>query len=248
MLNRFNQSFLRSSLRQLNRSTRVLGNTRYFSSDDNTTQTFDYSKENDGKSTNIVWSEGLISKEERISMTGRTGATIWLTGLSGSGKSTIACALEERLLKMGVHCYRLDGDNIRFGLNKDLGFDAEAREENIRRIGEVSKLFADSGSIAITAFISPYRKDRQIARELHDEAELPFVEVLADVTLEVAESRDPKGLYKKARKGEIKNFTGIDDPYEVPENPEVNVPTHKLGVAECTDMIVDELRALKIIN
>jgi adenylylsulfate kinase len=224
---------------------------RVFSTDasKNVTQTYDHSVKNDGAgSQDIVWSEGLITREDRTKLTGRTGATIWLTGLSGSGKSTIACQLEKELLDMGVHCYRLDGDNIRFGLNKDLGFDQSAREENIRRIGEVSKLFADSGSIAITAFISPYRADRQIARDLHEKAGIPFIEVLADVTLEVAESRDPKGLYKKARKGEIKNFTGISDPYETPENPEITVETHNYGVLECAAQIRDAMKAQGLIN
>lgn len=210
--------------------------------DKNTTQTFDYSKENTGESTNIVWSEGLFSKEEREELTGRKGCTIWITGLSGSGKSTVACALEERLLKRGgISAYRLDGDNVRFGLNKDLGFSAEAREENIRRVGEVAKLFADSGTITITAFISPYKKDREAARKVHEDAGIPFLEVVTEVPLEVAEARDPKGLYKKARAGEIKMFTGIDDPYESPENPELIVHTHKYDVPQCVDYMMADL-------
>lgn len=221
---------------------------RVFSTSANTTQTFDYSKKNEGKSTNIVWSEGLISMKDRQAMTGRKGATLWITGLSGSGKSTIACALEKQLLDMGHFAYRLDGDNVRFGLNKDLGFTEADRDENIRRIGEVSKLFADSGALAITAFISPYRAGRDAARKVHEDNGVPFFEVLADVPLEVAEQRDPKGLYKKARAGEIKNFTGIDDPYEIPENPEVVLPTHELDVQGSVDKLIAHLRKEKLIK
>lgn len=221
---------------------------RIFSSDVNTTQTFDYSKKNEGKSTNIVWSEGLITTEERQQLTNRTGATIWVTGLSGSGKSTIACLLEQRLLEEGHNAYRLDGDNIRFALNKDLGFSEADREENIRRIAEVAKLFTDSGAIAITAFISPYKASRDACRQLHADSKLNFLEVFAECPLEVAESRDPKGLYKKARAGELKNFTGIDDPYEVPENPELVVPTHLHDVPGCVEIIMEKLRADGIIG
>jgi adenylylsulfate kinase len=213
----------------------------------NSTQKFDYTVKNDGKSTNIVWSEGLISTAERTKLTGRVGATIWVTGLSGSGKSTIACLLEQRLLQEGHTAFRLDGDNIRFGLNKDLGFTEADREENIRRIAEVAKLFTDSGTIAITAFISPYKASRNKARELHTKANLKFLEVFAECPLEVAESRDPKGLYKKARAGQLKNFTGIHDPYEVPENPELVVPTHKHDVPGCVELIMQKLKAEKII-
>merc|ERR1712232_60603 len=172
--------------------------------------------------------------EERMDSLGakHSGATLYITGLSGSGKSTIGAALERKLLEMGVHAYRLDGDNIRFGLNKGLGFSAEDREENLRRIGEVAALFNDAGVIAITSFISPYRSSRDAAREVHKKQNLPFLEVFAQVPLEVAEARDPKGLYKKARKGELKNFTGIDDPYEEPTNPELICPTHQLSVEE----------------
>jgi adenylylsulfate kinase len=231
----------RSVLRAFNTRS-VVASCRTLSNDINTTQTFDYSKENDGKSTNIVWSEGLISTEERSQITGRKGATIWVTGLSGSGKSTIACALEERLLREGHHAYRLDGDNIRFALNKDLGFSDHDREENIRRIGEVSKLFSDAGTLSITAFISPYEASRDAVRQLHKEAGLPFLEVFAFCPLEVAESRDPKGLYKKARAGLIKGFTGIDDPYEAPKNPELVVPTHEHDVPGCVQLIINKLR------
>jgi len=210
-------------------------------SDKNSTQTFDYNKKNEGKSSNIVWSEGLISNDERVALTGQRGATLWITGLSGSGKSTIACALEHRLLKNGVNTYRLDGDNIRFGLCKDLGFTAKDREENIRRIGEVAKLMTDSGCITITAFISPYQRDRDLARKLHENSGLKFLEVLMDVPLAVAEQRDPKGLYKKARAGLIKGFTGNDDPYELPEKPELVIPTHEHDVDESVDIIMKTL-------
>jgi len=193
------------------------------------------------KATNIHYHEGNITREERWKALGTKGVTMWFTGLSACGKSTIACALEQALCNQGVACYRLDGDNIRFGLNKNLGFSAEDREENIRRIGEVSKLFADAGIVTLTSFISPYAKDRDAARKLHEEAGLPFIEVFVDTPLEVCEQRDPKGLYKKARAGEIKGFTGIDDPYEPPVNPELVIKTAEHDLDECVQMC---LRAL----
>ncbi|KAF7361964.1 Adenylyl-sulfate kinase [Mycena venus] len=156
--------------------------------------------------TRLLSRTGSVDSEERIALTGQRGVTIWLTGLSASGKSTIACALEQHLLHLHKFVYRLDGDNIRFGLNKDLGFDEKARNENIRRISEVSKLFTDSSCITITAFISPYRADRDLARELHQKASLPFLEVFIDAPLSVVEERDPKGLYKKARAGGDQRF------------------------------------------
>lgn len=166
------------------------------------------------------------------------GLTIWFTGLSASGKSTIAVALEQHLLHLNYHTYLLDGDNVRFGLNKNLGFSPSDREENIRRIGEVAKLFADSSSVAITSFISPYKADRDIARKLHQDGGFPFVEVFVDVPVEVAEKRDPKGLYKKARAGEIKEFTGISAPYERPENPEVHLENTDLSVEDAVRKVV----------
>jgi adenylylsulfate kinase len=184
------------------------------------------------KATNITWHEGEVTRTERQKALGQKGATLWLTGLSGSGKSTIAVALEQVLLQRGMHAYRLDGDNVRHGLNRNLGFSAEDRAENIRRIGEVAKLFADAGIIALTSFISPYRADRDLVRQLHVDAGLPFFEVFVECPLEEAERRDPKGLYKKARAGEIKGFTGIDDPYEAPEKPELVLPTHELSIEE----------------
>src|SRR5690242_13082442 len=163
------------------------------------------------KATNITWHEGSVSRQERQQLLNQKGVTVWMTGLSASGKSTIACILEQMLLHKKKHAYRLDGDNIRMGLNKNLGFSAEDRAENIRRIGEVAKLFAHSGSFALTAFISPYRADRDKVREILGAGE--FIEIYVDASIETCEQRDPKGLYKKARAGEIKNFTGISDPY-----------------------------------
>ncbi|MCI0362251.1 MAG: adenylyl-sulfate kinase [Phycisphaerales bacterium] len=191
--------------------------------------------------TNITWHEGAVTKQERWSNLGQKGATVWMTGLSASGKSTIAVALEQVLIQRGHHAYRLDGDNIRHGLNKNLGFSPADRTENIRRIGEVAKLFTDAGLITLTSFISPYRADRDLVRKLHDDAGLPFLEVYVDCAIHVAEQRDPKGLYKKARAGEIKGFTGIDDPYEAPTNPELHLRTHELSVAESVQRLLDLL-------
>jgi len=184
------------------------------------------------KATNITWHEGDVTREQRHASLGQKGLTVWMTGLSASGKSTIAVALEKVLLERGKHAYRLDGDNIRFGLNRNLGFSAEDRAENIRRIGEVAKLFSDAGIITITSFISPYRRDRDAVRKLHEDAKLPFMEVFVDCPLDEAERRDPKGLYKKARAGEMKGFTGIDDPYEPPDRPELVLRTDRLSVAD----------------
>src|ERR1700691_662480 len=175
------------------------------------------------KATNITWHEGSVSRQERQKLLGQKGVTVWMTGLSASGKSTIACILEQMLLHKKKHAYRLHGDNIRMGLNKNLGFTAEDRTENIRRIGEVAKLFTDAGVIAITSFISPYRKDRDAVRAANKPGE--FIEAYVNVSLAEAEKRDPKGLYKKARAGQLKNFTGIDDPYEAPENAEIVIDT-----------------------
>jgi adenylylsulfate kinase len=198
--------------------------------------------------TNITWHAGSVTREERQRAVNQKGATIWLTGLSASGKSTIAVALEQVLIQRGHVAYCLDGDNVRHGLNKNLGFSAEDRAENIRRIGEVAKLFADAGVITMTSFISPYRADRDIARKLHDDAGLPFFEVYVDCPLEEAERRDPKGLYKKARAGEIKGFTGIDDPYEAPEKPELVVPTADLSIAESVQVVLDAIEARGLLS
>jgi adenylylsulfate kinase len=192
------------------------------------------------KATNITWHKGAISNEDRERLLGQKGIVIWYTGLSGSGKSTLAHAVEEKLFEKGHVSYVLDGDNIRHGLNKNLGFSPEDREENIRRIGEVSKLFADAGVIAMTAFISPYRADRDKARELVQDGR--FIEVFVKVPLDVAESRDPKGLYKKARTGEIKEFTGISAPYEEPLNAELTIDTSKHNLEESAEVVLDFLR------
>ena len=177
------------------------------------------------RATNITWHEGHVQREDRERLLAQSGATLWFTGLSGSGKSTIAFTLEHALIERGRLAYVLDGDNIRHGLNSNLGFSAADREENIRRIGEVAKLFSDTGVIALTSFISPYRKDRDRVRQIHLHAGLPFVEVLVDVPIDVCETRDPKGLYKKARaalaQGKGMGFTGVDDPYEPPQAPEI---------------------------
>jgi len=196
--------------------------------------------------TNITWHAGL-TRSERTALRKQQGCTVWFTGLSASGKSTIAEALEQHLLKQGLACYRLDGDNVRFGLNKDLGFDEKSRNENIRRIGEVAKLFADSATITLTSFISPYKADRDQARKMHEstqntEAPLPFIEVFVDIPVEEAEKRDPKGLYKKARAGIIKEFTGISAPYEAPENPEIHIHSEKTSVEEAVVMITNYLQ------
>lgn len=175
------------------------------------------------KATNITWHDHNVTHSERCRLMRHKGAVVWFTGLSGSGKSTLGNAVEGVLFERGYHTYLLDGDNVRMGLNKDLGFSPEDRAENIRRIGEVAHLFADAGLIALTAFISPYRQDRDIVRAMNQDN--IFVEVFCECPLEVCEARDPKGLYKKARAGQIKDFTGIDAPYEVPENPEVVVHT-----------------------
>ena len=198
--------------------------------------------------TNVVWHEGDISREDRYHILQQKGATVWFTGLSGSGKSTIAVALERALFSMGKLSYRLDGDNVRLGINKNLGFSEEDRKENIRRIGEVAKLFGDAGTISLSSFISPYKADRDEVRALHESANLPFVEVHVDCSLSVAEERDPKGLYRKARAGEIKNFTGIDDPYEPPDRPEIHLRTDELTVQEEVEIIIDFLGENGIIQ
>lgn len=188
------------------------------------------------KATNVTWHEGSVTREERQKLLGQKGVTVWMTGLSASGKSTIAVILEQMLLHKHKHAYRLDGDNIRMGLNKNLGFSAEDRAENIRRIGEVAKLFTDAGVIAITSFISPYKKDRDLVRALNKPGE--FVEVYVNVSLETAEKRDPKGLYKKARAGQIKGFTGIDDPYEAPEKAEIVIETESMKPEQAAEKIL----------
>jgi adenylylsulfate kinase len=198
------------------------------------------------KATNITWHESQLEKKDREQLLKQRGVVIWFTGLSGSGKSTLAHAVEEELYSRGHLCYVLDGDNIRHGLNKNLGFSPEDREENIRRIGEVAKLFADAGLVTMTAFISPYRADRDKARELLEDGE--FIEVFMKVPLEVAEVRDPKGLYKKARAGEIKEFTGISAPYEEPESPELEIDTSELDLNQSKDAVIGYLEEKDILK
>jgi len=200
------------------------------------------------KASNIHWHEGDLSRDERLAQLGTMGCTMWFTGLSASGKSTIASALEQVIVSRGTPCYRLDGDNIRHGLNKNLGFSAEDRAENIRRIGEVTKLFADAGVISLTSFISPYRADRDAARAMHDDASLGFFEVFVDTPIEVCEQRDPKGLYKKARAGEIKGFTGIDDPYEAPDKPELVLHPDQMNVEACVAACLELLTQKNILK
>ncbi|MFC2947368.1 adenylyl-sulfate kinase [Virgibacillus sediminis] len=193
-----------------------------------------------GTSTNIVWHESIVTKEERQKLNNHKSAVLWFTGLSGSGKSTISTALEKELHLRGIRTYRLDGDNVRHGLNKNLGFSPEDRTENIRRIGEVAKLMTDAGLLTLTAFISPYREDRDNVRELLDEGE--FIEVYAKCSVEECESRDPKGLYKKARAGEIKQFTGIDAPYEEPADPELTIDTENQSLEESVEAVISYLK------
>ena len=197
------------------------------------------------KSTNITWHEANVVQTDREQLLNQKGCVIWFTGLSGSGKSTLALEVESKLYQRGHLTYVLDGDNVRHGLNKNLGFSPEDREENIRRIGEVAKLFADAGVIAMTAFISPYRADRDNARDLLDRGR--FVEVFVDCPLEVCESRDTKGLYKKARAGEIKEFTGISAPYEAPSQPELTVNTDNQSLEECTERVLSLLESEGLI-
>ena len=197
---------------------------------------------------NITWHEGHVDRDRRQQLLKQRGATIWLTGLSASGKSTLAFTVEHALVEQGRLAYVLDGDNVRHGLNCNLGFSAEDRQENIRRIGEVAKLFADAGLIVITSFISPYQQDRDRARKLHEDAELPFLEVFVDAPLEVCEERDPKGLYAKARAGELKHFTGIDDPYEAPTNPELVAHTDKSSPQQAAVEIIEMLRARVLLG
>jgi bifunctional enzyme CysN/CysC len=203
-----------------------------------------YTDRNKIKSENIFWSEGAVTAARRNLRNGHRGGVVWLTGLSGSGKSTLSRALERELFNIGMHTYVLDGDNIRHGLNSNLGFSPEDRVENIRRVAEVAKLMADSGLVVITAFISPYRVDRLRAREVALEGGCEFVEVYVNAPLEVCEQRDPKSLYKKARAGEIAEFTGISAPYEAPLDAEIEVKTDVLSLEESVAAVVEHLRPL----
>jgi adenylylsulfate kinase len=197
--------------------------------------------------TNITWHEGHVGRGERNHLLGQQGATLWFTGLSGSGKSTLAFTLEHALVQRGRLAYVLDGDNIRHGLNKNLGFEAADREENIRRIGEVAKLFADCGVITLTSFISPYRKDRDAVRALHVAGKLPFIEIYVNTPITTCETRDPKGLYKKARGGELTGFTGIDDPYEEPLQPEVKIDATSTSPAQAAEQLLTYLEKQGIL-
>jgi len=196
--------------------------------------------------TNIVWHAHQVERSERALQKKQKPCVIWFTGLSGAGKSTIANALEGELFRTGYHSYLLDGDNVRFGLNKDLGFSDADRIENIRRIGEVAKLFADAGLIVVTAFISPFRADREMVRKLLPSGE--FFEIHVHAALEICESRDPKGLYKKARAGQIKNFTGIDSPYEAPDAPEMTLDTGALSVEQAVQQLLEFLKAREVLK
>jgi adenylylsulfate kinase len=198
------------------------------------------------RSTNIKWHVGDITLTDRERLLGQQGVCLWFTGLSGSGKSTVAAAVEKALYEKGCPSYILDGDNIRHGLNGDLSFSADDRKENIRRIGEVSKLFVDAGLITLTAFISPFRADRKAVRDILDEGK--FVEIFVDCPLEICEQRDVKGLYAKARKNEVADFTGISSPYEAPKNPEITIHTDKQTLEEATAMILDYLIENHIIE
>ena len=197
---------------------------------------FDYALR---RASNVVWQDLDVNKAVRAEQKNQKPALLWFTGLSGSGKSTIANLVEKRLLDLGRHTYTLDGDNVRHGLNRDLGFTKEDRVENVRRIGEVAKLMVDAGLITMASFISPYKAERQLARGLLEEGE--FVEVFVNTPLDVAEKRDVKGLYAKARAGEIKNFTGIDSEYQAPENPEIEIDTTKMSADEAAEIIVKYL-------
>lgn len=197
------------------------------------------------KATNIIWHQGAISREDRERLNAHRGFTVWFTGLSASGKSTLAVALEEALYERGARTFILDGDNVRHGLNRNLGFSPEDRKENIRRLGEVAKLFNEAGVITLTAFISPYREDRQSARDLASAGS--FIEVFVDCPVDVCEQRDPKGAYKKAREGIIKEFTGISAPYEDPESPEIHLRTDQLSVDQSVQTILEYLVAKNYI-
>ena len=199
-------------------------------------------------SPNVVWHESEVPRAERWRATGVRGATVWLTGLSGSGKSTVASALTTLLTARGVLSYTLDGDNLRHGLNGDLGFSADDRAENVRRVSEVARLFADAGLVALVPLISPYRAGRDHARALHAAAELDFVEVFVDTPIEICEQRDPKGLYTQARAGEIKGFTGIDDPYEAPLSPDLVVEADRVSAVDAAARVVVLLEERGLVN
>ncbi|MDK9781069.1 adenylyl-sulfate kinase [Vibrio sp. B172a] len=198
------------------------------------------------KDENIVWHQHSVDKQFRAGLKKQKPAVLWFTGLSGAGKSTVAGALENRLAELGYHTYLLDGDNVRHGLCSDLGFSEQDRRENIRRIGELAKLMADAGLIVLSAFISPHRAERQLVRDLLPEGE--FIEVFVNASLEVCEDRDPKGLYKKARAGEIPNFTGIDSEYQAPATPEIDLPAGEKSVEELVELCLIDLKQRGVIR
>jgi adenylylsulfate kinase len=198
------------------------------------------------KSTNVVWHHATITRDKREKQNGHKGVILWFTGLSGAGKSTVAHAVEDRLHEIGCRTFVLDGDNVRHGLCSDLGFSEEDRTENIRRIGELAKLFLEAGVISLTAFISPFRKDRELVRSLVPHGE--FLEIFCDASLDVCEQRDVKGLYKKARTGEIKEFTGISSPYEAPVDPELHLNTGSQDLSECVDHVIETLKKRGVVG
>lgn len=201
---------------------------------------------NQQNNNNVVWHHATVTRARRQQQNKHRSLILWFTGLSGSGKSTLAHAVEEKLHQMGCRTFVCDGDNVRHGLNSNLGFSKEDRKENIRRIGEMCKLFIEAGVIALTAFISPFREDRERVRKLVQEGD--FIEIFCDCSLEICESRDVKGMYAKARRGEIKEFTGISSPYERPENPEMIIETGKLNLEQCVDIIITYLREREIFT
>ncbi|WP_257009152.1 adenylyl-sulfate kinase [Bacillus sp. 7884-1] len=203
-------------------------------------------EEKKSQATNITWHDPSITKKDRREQNGHKSFILWFTGLSGSGKSTLANEIAKRLFDRKIRNYILDGDNIRFGLNKDLGFSKEDRQENIRRIGEVSKLFVDSGQVVLAAFISPFQRDRDQVRQLVEKNE--FIEVFVNCPLDVCEKRDPKGLYQKLREGKIKEFSGVDSVYEEPVNPELIIDTNKYSIQECVALVIKYLEEKQLIE
>ena len=202
--------------------------------------------ESDPHSSDVVWHHATITREHRETLNNHKSVILWFTGLSGAGKSTLAHAVEDRLHQMACRTFVLDGDNVRHGLCGDLGFSEDDRKENIRRIGNVAKLFLEAGVIVLTAFISPFRSDRRLVRNMVHHGE--FLEIFCNASINVCEQRDVKGLYQKARKGEIKNFTGISSPYEAPANPELTLDTGTLSLTECVDQVIDLLKSRTVIT
>jgi adenylylsulfate kinase len=199
------------------------------------------------RSHDVTWHEGQVLRADRERLLGQRGCVVWLTGLSGSGKSTVAVGVESRLVGAGRLAYRIDGDNLRHGLNRNLGFSPDDRAENVRRTGEVCRILADAGVVVLASLVSPFRADRERVRAMHDEAGIPFLEVFVDVPLEVAEARDPKGLYRKARAGEITDFTGVQQAYERPQAPEITLDTASMSADACALFVVQALRDRQLV-